>query len=92
MEVRRQGRGRRLIAKLSYSTIAFQFMPESFTLSELQRVYEILRNEKLDKRNFRKWILALDQIEETGKKHRNGNHRPAKTYRVIHPERVEFIR
>ena len=83
---------RRLIAKLTYSTIAFQFMPENFTLSELQGVYETLRNEKLDKRNFRKWILALDQIEETGQKRRNGNHRPAMMYRVTNPERVEIIR
>lgn len=83
---------RRLTAKLSYSTIAFQFMPDNFTLSELQRVYEILRNEKLDKRNFRKWILALEQIEETGEKRRNGNHRPAMMYRVINPCRIEFFR
>ena len=83
---------RRLIAKLSYSTIAFQFMPHTFTLSELQGVYEILRNEKLDKRNFRKWILALDQIEPTGEKRRNGSHRPAMTYRVNNPDRVEYIR
>ena len=44
---------RRLVAKLNYSTIAFQFMPDTFTLSELQAVYEILLNEPLDKRNFR---------------------------------------
>ncbi|MES9964993.1 MAG: NUDIX domain-containing protein [Candidatus Sedimenticola sp. 20ELBAFRAG] len=82
----------RLVSKLSYSTIAFQFMPEQFTLSELQRVYEILRNEPLDKRNFRKWISTLHQIEETGKQRRTGNHRPAKVYRIKHPDRVEIIR
>ena len=82
----------RLVAKLSYSTIAFQFMPERFTLSELQRVYEILRSEPLDKRNFRKSILAHGQVVETGEKRRNGNHRPAKVYRVQHPERVDIIR
>lgn len=82
----------RLVAKLNYSTIAFQFMPETFTLSELQGVYEILRNESLDKRNFRKWILALDQIVETGEQRRSGSHRPARVYRVKHPDRVEIIR
>ncbi|MES9872918.1 MAG: NUDIX domain-containing protein [Candidatus Sedimenticola sp. PURPLELP] len=82
----------RLVSKLGYSTIAFQFMPEQFTLSELQRVYEILRNEPLDKRNFRKWISTLDQIEETGEQRRTGNHRPAKVYRIKHPDRVEIIR
>lgn len=83
---------RRLVDKLDYSTIAFQFMPETFTLSELQRVYEILLNEKVDKRNFRKRMLALQQIEETGTLRRNGKHRPARVYRVKNPERVEIIR
>jgi 8-oxo-dGTP diphosphatase len=82
----------RLAAKMTYSTIAFQFMPETFTLSELQSVYEILRNEPLDKRNFRKWMLSLDLIQETGEMRRNGSHRPAKTYRVKNPNRVEIIR
>jgi len=82
----------RLVAKLNYSTIAFQFMPDTFTLSELQGVYEILRNETLDKRNFRKWIMTMDQIVETGEQRRTGNHRPARVYRVKNPNRVEIIR
>jgi 8-oxo-dGTP diphosphatase len=82
----------RLVAKLNYSTIAFQFMPDTFTLSELQAVYQILLNEQLDKRNFRKWILSLGQIEETGNMSRRGNHRPARVYRVKNPDKVEIIR
>ncbi len=82
----------RLAAKTHYSTIAFQLMPETFTLSELQSVYEILRDEQLDKRNFRKWALSLKQLEETGEKRRNGNHRPARVYRASNPDRVEIIR
>ena len=83
---------RRLVAKLDYSTIAFQFMPETFTLGELQRVYESLLNARLDKRNFRKRILSLDRLEETGGLKRTGNHRPAREYRLKHPERVEIIK
>ncbi|NIP73678.1 MAG: NUDIX hydrolase [Gammaproteobacteria bacterium] len=83
---------RRLVAKLDYSTIAFQFMPEAFTLSELQRVYEIILQSEVDKRNFRKWVLALEQIEETGEERREGAHRPAKLYRVKAPGRVQFIK
>lgn len=83
---------RRLLAKLQYSSLAFQFMPATFTLTELQGVYEILRNEALDKRNFRKWILSLDLIAPTEGLSRSGNHRPARTYRVKHPDRVEIIR
>ena len=82
----------RLRAKLDYSTIALQFMPAEFTLSELQSVYEIILGERLDKRNFRKRILALDAIEETGGEHRDGAHRPAKLYRVSEPDRVRIIK
>ena len=82
----------RLVAKLDYSTIAFQFMPDEFTLSTLQRVYELILREEVDKRNFRKKILSLKQIEETGKEQREGPHRPAKLYRVIDRSRIAFIK
>ncbi len=83
---------RRLVAKLEYSTIAFQFMPEVFTLSEVQSVYEALLNQRLDKRNFRKRIQSLDLVEETGELRRNGKHRPAREYRAKHPKRVDIIK
>jgi len=83
---------RRLAAKLSYSNLALQLMPETFTLSELQHVYELVQGEALDKRNFRKRILALGQIEETGRLRRSGRHRPAREYRIKHPQRVEYHR
>ena len=83
---------RRLVAKLDYSTIAFQFMGETFTLSELQSVYEIILREAIDKRNFRKWVLALERIEETGELRREGPHRPAKLYRIIDRNRVDIIK
>ena len=82
----------RLSAKLAYSTIALQFMPEKFTLSELQNVYELILNEKLDKRNFRKRVRALDQIDQTDEVRRNGSHRPARLYRVTNPGEVQIIR
>ncbi len=83
---------KRLVAKLDYSTIAFQFMPGRFTLSELQNVYQIIRGERLDKRNFRKGVLALDRIEKTGEMRRNGKHRPATLYRLKFPSKVEIIK
>jgi 8-oxo-dGTP diphosphatase len=82
----------RLVAKLDYSTIAFQFMPKEFTLSELQTVYEIILQQEVDKRNFRKWVLALENIEETGNERREGPHRPAKLYRITNPGEVEIIK
>jgi 8-oxo-dGTP diphosphatase len=83
---------RRLVAKLDYSTIAFQFLPPTFTLSELQRVYETLRNAPLDKRNFRKRVLALGCLAETGRLRRTGSHRPAREYRLVDPEQVAFVK
>ncbi len=82
----------RLAAKLEYSTIAPQFLPAQFTLRELQEVYETILDQTLDKRNFRKSVLANDFIEETGKKHMHGAHRPAKLYRVKSPGKVEFTK
>ena len=82
----------RLVAKLDYSTLAFQFLPESFTLHELQNIYEIICQEEVDKRNFRKWVLGLDQIEETGGKRTGGAHRPAKLFKKKHPDKVEIIK
>ncbi len=82
----------RLAAKLAYSTIALQFMPERFTLSALQKVYETILGETLDKRNFRKRILAQNGIEATGELSREGSHRPARLYRVKHPGKVRFTK
>lgn len=82
----------RLAAKLAYSTIAFQFLPEKFTLGELQAVYEIILGEPLDKRNFRKRIRALGELEDTGEQHRRGKHRPARLYRVKNPGEVQIFK
>ena len=71
----------RLRGKLDYTTIAFNLLPEQFTLRELQRVYEIILHKRLDKRNFRKRILATGILEDTGAKKMEGTHRPARLYR-----------
>ncbi len=84
--------GRRLAAKLGYSTIALQFLPPEFTLGRLQAVYEAILGRVLDKRNFRKRLQGLGCLEETGGRTRDGNHRPARLYRVRAPGTVEFFR
>jgi len=70
----------RLRSKVTYSNIVYGLMPEHFRLSELQRMYEIILNDTLDKRNFRKRMLASGLLQETGKKHLHGAHRPAMLY------------
>ena len=71
---------RRLRYKLEYTALAFQLLPESFTLTELQEAYEHILNEQLDKRNFRRKVLAAGILSETPHV-RGGDHRPAKLYR-----------
>jgi 8-oxo-dGTP diphosphatase len=71
----------RLRYKLEYSSVGFKLLPDVFTLTELQQAYEIILDEKLDKRNFRRKILSADILEETGKKDRTGEGRPAMLYR-----------
>jgi len=80
----------RLRAKVSYSSIVYGLLPEAFRLSDLQKMYEIIINEKLDKRNFRKRMLATGLLEETGKKERLGAHRPAMLYQFKKREVVFF--
>lgn len=83
---------RRLASKLAYSTIALQLMPNRFTLTELQAVHETILGEPLDKRNFRKRILALDCIEATGEMARRRGYRPARLFRAKRPGQVDFIK
>lgn len=71
----------RLRYKLEYTSIGFQLLPDVFTLTELQRAYETILGETLDKRNFRRKILSADILEETGEKKKDGEGRPAKLYR-----------
>jgi 8-oxo-dGTP diphosphatase len=70
----------RLRAKLAYTNVAFSLLPDTFTLSELQEVYETILDRRLDRRNFRKKILALGLLQSVGKQ-RRGPHRPALLYR-----------
>ncbi|EKE27693.1 MAG: hypothetical protein ACD_3C00169G0003 [uncultured bacterium (gcode 4)] len=55
----------RLNWKLEYTNIAKNILPSSFTLTQLQKIYEIMLWQALDKRNFRKKILALKIVKET---------------------------
>ena len=71
---------RRLRYKLEYSAVGFELLPEAFTLSEIQRVYEIILGEKLDKRNFRRRIQQAGIIEPIPEQ-RAGERRPAQLYR-----------
>lgn len=70
----------RLRAKTSYSNIVYGLLPLRFRISDLQKIYEIIINKPLDKRNFRKRMLATGLLKETGMKEIIGAHRPAMLY------------
>ena len=70
----------RIKNKVEYTKIAFEFLPEEFTLPELQRVYEILLGKNLYKAGFRRKIMPM--IEETDRLTSGDAHRPSKYYRL----------
>lgn len=82
----------RLRAKLQYTNIVYSLMPSEFTLGELQEVYETILQRSLDRRNFRKRILALGLLKQLKKK-RRGTHRPASLYAFIRrrPMIIEMV-
>jgi 8-oxo-dGTP diphosphatase len=67
--------------KISYQPIAFELLPEKFTLTQLQNLYEVILNKKLDKRNFRKKMLAYDILKELEEKQKGVSYRAAKLYK-----------
>jgi 8-oxo-dGTP diphosphatase len=74
----------RLRTKLEYTTVGFELLPETFTLSDLQGVYEAILGRRLDKRNFRR-KLALLKILKPTKARRGGVGKPARLYRFAAP-------
>ena len=73
----------RLRAKTAYAPIAFQLLPDTFTLTELQAVYEAVLDARLDTRNFRRDVLAAGVVEPVGRVRAEGPGRPAKLYRSV---------
>jgi 8-oxo-dGTP diphosphatase len=71
----------RLKGKVRYQPIGFELLPPKFTLSQLQRLYETVLETALDKRNFRKKILAMGLLEELDEIQQDVAHRAARLYR-----------
>ncbi len=71
----------RLRGKLGYQPIGFELLPQKFTLSQLQRLYEVVQGRELDKRNFRKKVLATGLLIETREVQQDVAHRAARLYR-----------
>lgn len=70
---------RALTGKLDREPLALALLPARFTLTQIQKVYEAVEGQPLDKRNFRRSILAKEWLKETGEMER-GSRRPAMLY------------
>ena len=71
----------RLQGKIRYQPIGFELLPEKFTLTQLQRLYETVLDRSLDKRNFRKKILEMDLLIALDEKEVNVAHRAARLHK-----------
>ena len=67
--------------RLTHQPIAFDLLPEKFTLTQLQGLYEAILDKKLDKRNFRKKMLSYGYLKELVEKQRGVSYRAAKLYK-----------
>ena len=72
---------KRLKGKIRYEPVGFELLPEKFPLSDLQHLYETLLEQPLDKRNFRKKILGMGLLADTGDIQQDVAHRAARLYR-----------
>ena len=73
----------RLLMKTQAATrpISFNLLPELFTLTQLQSLYEAINGEPMDKRNFRKRVAEMDYIEKTKLIDKSGSRRGAALYK-----------
>jgi 8-oxo-dGTP diphosphatase len=70
----------RLKSSVRIKPIGFELLPEMFTLSELQSLYESILGESLDTRNFRKKLAKMSILKDMKKTQKSVSHRPAKLF------------
>lgn len=80
----------RLRNKLEYTNVVYSLLPPAFTLTEMQHVYEVILGDSIDKRNFRKRVIGLGLVRETGEVKKLGAHRPAMLYEFVAREPMVF--
>jgi 8-oxo-dGTP diphosphatase len=82
--------------RLEMCPVAYQLLNEKFTLTEMQRAYELIMNKVLDKRNFRKKALASKGLRELSEYSKAKSKRPAKLYTFdeisLNSKRAHFIK
>lgn len=83
---------KRLKSKLEYTNIASNLLPRTFTFAELEELYATVLDRELDRRNFRRRILAMGLLKRLPRK-RRGPHRPATLYSFARrsPQVIEML-
>ena len=69
-----------LQTKIKTQPIAFELLPQKFTLTQLQKLYEVVLGIEIDKRNFRKKVTSATYIIPLNEKQKNVSHKPAQLY------------
>ena len=70
---------------------AFNLLPETFTMSELQQVYETILGKELVRTNFQRKMLSLDILERIEKKYTGGAHKAPYLYRLDRKKAEAFL-
>lgn len=80
----------RLRNKVEYTSLPAYLLPQEFTLSELQRMYEVVLQRPVEKSAFRTRVIAAGLVEELDKV-RTGPNRPAQLYRLLNPQQLVYF-
>lgn len=80
----------RFRSKVLYTSLPTHLMPKSFTIGDLQEVYQSILNKKMDPKAFRRRVLNAEILEETGDE-RMGVTKPAKLYRMKELQETHYF-
>ncbi len=82
--------------RLEMCPVAYQLLNQKFTLTEMQKAYEMIMQKKLDKRNFRKKVITTDGLRELNEFSKSSSKRPARLYTFdnikLNSKRAHFIK
>ncbi|MGH7652709.1 MAG: NUDIX hydrolase [Gemmatimonadaceae bacterium] len=81
-----------ILDRLDQAPIAFRLLPSTFTLSELQQMYELLLGKRLHKASFRRALQAASLVEPTDEWRSEGRGRPAQLFRYAPKKRRRLHR
>ena len=71
----------KLRKSIRYKPIGFELLPQKFTLTQFQNLYECIMDQKLDKRNFRKKLLSMNLLQKLDEQQQGVPHRAAQLFK-----------